>query len=60
MGSSNSIVISNHTDKPIDIICVQDAAIAEGDRSKTYTIRPNDSYVLFTSRVDALSWEKSK
>lgn len=60
MSAAGSIVISNYTGKPIDITCVQDAAVAEGDRKITHTIHPNDSYVLFTNRVEALSWEKQK
>ena len=58
--SSNSITITNHTNKTIEITTIQDALVAEGDRKKKYTIDPKDTYVIFTDRVEALSWEKSK
>jgi len=56
----DSIVITNHTHRAIDIVSIGDSSVADNDRKKTYTIGPKDSYVIFTSRVEALSWEKQK
>lgn len=55
-----SIVITNHTDKPIDISFIQDSSIADGERKKTHTVIPKESYIFFTNVVEAISWEKSK
>lgn len=60
-GSGNgSIVITNYTDAPIDITSVQDNSVAQGDRKKIHTVSPRDSYVIFTNKIEAISWERSK
>lgn len=60
-GSSGSIVITNYTDAPIDVTAVESAE-TEGTtrRAIEHTINPRDSYVLFTNKIEALSWERSK
>jgi len=55
-----SIVITNHTNKTIDIATIQDSSVADGDRKKVHTIHPKDTYVIFTDRVEALNWTKAK
>lgn len=55
-----SIAVSNYTDKKITISAVVDAEKADGERKKTVTIDPRDSYLFFTDRFEAISWEKSK
>ena len=57
---SGSIVVTNYTDEPIDIISIQDNLVAEGDRRKVHTVSPRESYVMFTSKIEAISWEKRK
>ena len=54
------ITITNHTDVVIDIVSIQDNSVATGDRRKVHSIEPKNSCVLFTDRVEALSWDKPK
>lgn len=60
MSDSGSIVVSNYTNHPIDIVSIQDAAVADGERKKVHTVSPRDSYVIFLDRVENIYWEKQK
>lgn len=55
-----SVVITNYTDQPIDIEAIQDNNFAQGDRKIAHTISPRESYVIFTNKIEAFSWERSK
>lgn len=55
-----SIAISNYTDDKITISVVQASDKADGERTKTVTIDPRDSYLFFMDRFEAISWVKSK
>lgn len=56
----DAIVISNHTDKELELTTIQDSSVADGDRKKTIVITPKESYVIFTDRVESIIWNKKK
>ena len=58
--SSDSITITNNTKVAIDIVILQDSSVATTDRIKKHTIIPNEYFVVFTNKIQTLSWEKPK
>ncbi len=53
------ITVTNHTNKPMEIVTFQDKTVAEVHRKHAHTIAPKESMVIFTDRVERLEWVKS-
>ena len=53
---ANCVSVTNHTDKPMEIVTIQDASVAESHRKSIHKIEPKETMVIFTDRVERLEW----
>lgn len=58
--SADCVVISNHTNKVIEIVSEQDDTVTPDQRLSTINIAPKDSHVIFMDRTEKLTLNKSK
>jgi hypothetical protein len=52
---SDCIAITNYTSADIEIITVQ-----SDDQQRILVIKPKDTHVVFTDRVEVIGWGKKK
>lgn len=56
--TSESITITNNSDKPLVLTTVTDDLVEKNCLERKLTISPKEGYVIFTNRLKSIHWDK--